>query len=169
MSDAVNVCVDLYGITDLMTRQTTAPDGTPTGTLREAGLFPDKRGESDAKWRLASPVNHVSRTNPPTLILHGTADTTVDREQSVQLAKALAGAGVEHKLKMIPGIGHTFDLEQWQRKPLPEDLRPLVIGFLDKHLKTGDGKDSASGNDAAPLIPQLHYFNPSRTWTSLKP
>lgn len=136
ISDAVKVCVDLYGITDLATRQATETDGTPNGKLRGAGLFPDKRGENEAKWQFASPVNHISKTSPPTLIVHGTADTTVDREQSVQLAKKLAEAGVEHELKLIPGIGHTFDFEQWQRKPLPEDLRPLVVKFLDQHLKS---------------------------------
>lgn len=136
ISDSVKACVDLYGITDLLTRQSTESDGTPNGKLREAaGLFPEKRGENMAKWKLASPVYHVSRSSPPTLILHGMADTTVDREQSIQLAKRLKKAGEEHELKLIPGIGHTFDLEQWGRRPLPEDLRPLVIGFLDKHLK----------------------------------
>ena len=135
ISDAVNVCVDLYGITDLLTRQATEPDGTPNGKLRDAGLFPDQRGVNEAKWKLASPVNHISKSSPPTLILHGTADTTVDREQSDQLAKVLAAAGVEHELKLIPGVGHTFDLERWQRKPLPEDLRAPVIKFLYEHLK----------------------------------
>ena len=133
--DDVKACVDLYGITDLLTRQSTMPDGTPNGKLREAGLFPDKRGENQARWKLASPINHISKTSPPTLILHGMADTTVDREQSIQLARALAAAGVEHELKLIPNVGHTFDLEQWQRKPLPEDLRPLVLTFLDRQLK----------------------------------
>lgn len=135
ISDRVNACIDLYGITDLITRQATEPDGTPNGKLREAGLFSDKRGENSAKWKLASPINHISKSSPPTLILHGMVDTTVDREQSVQLAKALAVAGVEHELKLIPGVGHTFDLEQWQKKSLPEDLRPHVLKFLDKHLK----------------------------------
>jgi len=31
---------------------------------------------------------------------------------------------------IIPGAPHTFDLQPKQR-----DLRPLVIGFLDRHLK----------------------------------
>ena len=135
ISDAVKACVDLYGVTDLLTRQATEPDGTPNGKLREAGLFPDPRGTNETKWKFASPVNHVSKTSPPTLILHGAADTTVDRAQAVEIAGKLAAAGVEHELKLIPGIGHTFDLEQWQRKPLPEDLRPVVIGFFDRHLK----------------------------------
>jgi len=135
VSDRVQACVDMYGVTDLVTRQATEPDGTPNGKLREAGLFPDKRGESPAKWKLASPVSHISKASPPTLILHGLVDTTVDREQSQELDRKLGEQGVEHRLILLPGVGHTFDLEQWQRKPLPQDLRPVVVGFFDQHLK----------------------------------
>jgi acetyl esterase/lipase len=137
ISDKVQCCVDLYGLTDLLTRQSTDADGTPNGKLREAGLFSEPRGQNPEKWKLASPVYHVSKECPPTLILHGTADTTVDREQSVELDRKLTTAGVEHQLILLPGIGHTFDLEQWQRKPLPQDLRPVVLGFFEKHLKPG--------------------------------
>ena len=135
VSDRVQACVDMYGVTDLITRQATEADGTPNGKLREAGLFSGKRGESPDKWKLGSPVYHISRTCPPTLILHGLADTTVDREQSVELDRKLSEQGVEHRLILIPGVGHTFDLEQWQHKPLPQDLRPVVVGFFDQHLK----------------------------------
>ena len=136
VSDRVQACVDMYGVTDLTTRQATETDGTPNGKLREAGLFADKRGENSEKWKLGSPVCHVSPTCPPTLILHGLADTTVDREQSVELDRKLSEQGVEHRLLLIPGVGHTFDLQEWQHKPLPQDLRPVVVGFFDKHLKT---------------------------------
>ena len=139
-SDKVQCCVDLYGLTDLLTRQSTDADGTPNGKLRDAGLFSEPRGQDPEKWKLASPVYHASKECPPTLILHGTADTTVDREQSVELDRKLTAAGVEHHLILLPGIGHTFDLEQWQRKPLPQDLRPVVVGFFDKHLKPAANK-----------------------------
>jgi acetyl esterase/lipase len=135
VSDQVQACVDMYGVADLLTRQATEPDGTPNGRPREAGVFPDKRGEHPDKWKLASPVTHISQSSPPTLILHGTADSTVDRDQSTELDKKLAAAGVPHQLILIPGIGHTFDLQEWQHKPLPQDLRPVVVGFFDKHLK----------------------------------
>jgi len=36
---------------------------------------------------------------------------------------------------MVPDIGHTFSLETWRRKPLPQDLRPVVTGFFNEHLK----------------------------------
>lgn len=138
-SDAVQACVDLYGPSNLETRQATDPDGTPNGKLREAGLFPGSRSESGGKWAFASPVYHVTSQCPPTLILHGDADTTVDRDQSRELAKTLAQHGVEHRLVMLPGVGHTFDLQTWKQQPLPFDLRPLVTEFLDKHLKAHRG------------------------------
>jgi dienelactone hydrolase len=84
----------------------------------------------------------------PTLILHGLADTTVDREQSVELDRTLTALGVEHELILIPGVGHTFDLQQWQRKPLPQDLRPVVVGFFDKHLKPLPDKNRDSKPEA---------------------
>lgn len=135
--DDVQACIDLYGPSNLLTRQATDADGTPNGTLREAGLFPDARGESPEKWKLASPVTHVKKGVPPTLILHGMIDTTVDRGQSIELARKLEEHGVEHELVLLPDVGHTFDLQTWKRKPLPRDLRPLVVRFLDKHLKAG--------------------------------
>ncbi len=144
VSDKVQCCVDLYGPTDLLTRQSTDADGTPNGKPREAGLFTDARGQNPEKWKLASPVYHVSKGSPPTLILHGTADTTVDREQSVELDRKLAQFGVEHQLILLPGVGHTFDLEQWQRKPLPQDLRPVVVGFFDQHLKPAKRQECQS-------------------------
>jgi dipeptidyl aminopeptidase/acylaminoacyl peptidase len=64
------------------------------------------------------------------LILHGTADTTVDVADSERFAAALKKAGARHELVIIPGAPHTFDLQPKQR-----DLRPLVLEFLSKHLK----------------------------------
>ena len=75
-------------------------------------------------------MTYAAKKASPLLILHGTADKTVDPEQSRLLAKALKDAGAEHELVIIPGAPHTFDLQPKQR-----DLRPLVIGFLDRHLK----------------------------------
>ena len=77
----------------------------------------------------------MKKDSPPTLILHGTADTTVDRDQATELAAKLKSVGAEYEIMMIEGIGHTFDLQSWRKKPLPQDLRPVVVGFFDKHLK----------------------------------
>lgn len=51
--------------------------------------------------RAASPVVHVRAGLPPFLLVHGTADTTVPYEQSVQLDAALRRAGVRSELMTI--------------------------------------------------------------------
>jgi acetyl esterase/lipase len=136
ISSRVGAVVNLYGITNVMTRRKTDPDGTPIGEPREnTALFTASRTEDPELWKMASPVTHVSKNSPPTLILHGTKDETVDRDQATDLATRLKEVGAEHEIMMIEGVGHTFDLQTWRRKPLPQDLRPVVTGFFDKHLK----------------------------------
>src|SRR5690606_13451887 len=112
---------NLYGITDLRERRQTHPDGTPT-TKRPLGGPAEVFGTDDAHadvWTLASPVEHVSPQSPPTLIVHGRADTTVDRDQAVLLARALERHRVPHQVLMLDDVGHTFDLRSWHGAPLP--------------------------------------------------
>ena len=137
ISDRVRCVVDLYGITDPRTRRKTDGKGNPLATpTTQCALLPHTTPISHADaWRLAAPVAHVSSTTPPTLIIHGNADTTVDRDQATQLEEKLKAAGVEHQLIRLDGIGHTFDLEKWRGQPLPQDLRPVVVKFFDAHLK----------------------------------
>jgi acetyl esterase/lipase len=136
VSSAVRAVVDMYGPANLLTRRTTDALGNPTGQVRlDSKLMPTKATDDEAGWRRASPVFHVRPGLPPTLILHGTADTTVDREQSLELERALEKAGVPHKLLMLPGVGHTFDLQRWGGAELPTDLRPVVLGFFGEHLE----------------------------------
>lgn len=125
VSDRVDAVVDMYGVGDLRRR-----GGRPA-------LFGDKAEITPADLELGSPVCHLSKRSPPVLILHGTADTTVDQEHSHQLAAKLKEAGVEHRMILLEGIGHTFDLQTWQRRPLPMDLRPVVVEFFDRHLRPG--------------------------------
>ncbi len=140
-SSRVQAVVDMYGITNLSTRMSVDENGNPTKPRNTSSSLVQGAFESNPDgWNLASPVHHLSPKSPPTLILHGTKDTTVNLGQSEELAAALAKHGVEHELVIIEGVGHTFDLENWGRKPLPYDLRPKVIGFFDKHLKTSGQK-----------------------------
>lgn len=136
VSSRVRAVINMYGIANMLTRQEVATDGTPTGKFRTAG--PAKVfGASDPAapvYRIASPVTHVTKATPPVLILHGNLDTTVDRDQSHELARVLAKHGVPHELVMVEGAGHTFDFQTWNKKPLSRDLRPVALAFLAKHL-----------------------------------
>ncbi len=137
VSSAVRCVIDMYGITDLLTRGQTDTSGQPTATRKlmdnSRGAFSAASEDADV-LRVASPVNHVTKDSPPVLILHGHADTTVDYPQSEELVRVLKAAGVEHEAIFIDGIGHTFDWETWNKKPLPRDLRPVALAFLAKHL-----------------------------------
>ena len=53
-----------------------------------------------------SPINHVSADDPPTLIIHGDADTLVPLQQSQMMVEKLHEAGVKAKLIVKPGAGH---------------------------------------------------------------
>ena len=117
VSCSVQCGVDLYGVSDI-------------GTWRDTVMFGKTFAEAPELYRQASPVTYAYAEAPPLLILHGTADNLVKVEQSELLAARLKQAGAVHELVIIPDAPHSFDLEPTQR-----DLRPLVIGFFDRHLK----------------------------------
>ena len=131
ISDRVTACVDMYGIANLATRQGTDPNGTPDGEVSDSTqLFPETLTAAPEKWKQASPVSYVQRDCPPTLILHGTHDTTVDRDQSKELEKALKAAGAISQLIMVEGANHA-----WPLKTGKFDYSDEVLAFFDKHLK----------------------------------
>jgi len=113
----VQAGVDLYG---------------PTAWFinRDLPMFHQTRAEAPELYRQATPMTHVDKNDAPLLILHGTADKTVAVEDSQLLAAALAKVGAEHQLVIIPDAVLSFYLLPKQR-----DLRPLVLGFFDRHLR----------------------------------
>lgn len=137
ISSRVGAIVNLYGITNLLTRRKPDPTGKPTEEFVDGGaikVYGATREANPTLWREVSPVTHVRKNSPPVLIMHGRADTTVDHEQAVELAAVLKKAGTTHELHLIEGIGHTFDLETWNKKPLPQDMRPVFLAFLKRSL-----------------------------------
>ena len=116
-SCAVKCCVDMYGITDI-------------GTYHDVTMLGKTFTEAPELYVKASPVTYVRSNSPPILILHGTADTTVNVKQSENFAEVLKRVGVEHELVIIPEAVHSFDLQPPQR-----DLRPTVLKFLDSQFK----------------------------------
>lgn len=104
--------------------------GVPPKPYNSLPMFAKSRAEAPALWDSACPAKQLNAGDPPMLILHGTADTTTPVEQSIQLHEAAKKAGVESELVILEGAPHSFHLQPKQR-----DLRELVVGFFDKHLK----------------------------------
>lgn len=79
------------------------------------------------------PVQRVTADFPPTLLLHGNADTDVPYEQSVLMARALTGTGIPHEVITIAGGEHGFDWRQGD--PVVDAAFARVIAFLGDHLQ----------------------------------
>jgi acetyl esterase/lipase len=54
------------------------------------------------------PVRNITKTYPPTMLVHGTQDNDVPHDESAKLAEKLATSGVEHQFISLPGVGHGF-------------------------------------------------------------
>jgi acetyl esterase/lipase len=62
-----------------------------------------------ARFRLLSPINHVTAASPPTLLIQGGSDAFVSAPHAQRLADRLAAAGVRHDVLLVPYAQHAFD------------------------------------------------------------
>ena len=83
-------------------------------------------------YREFSPVSHAGPDSPPLLIVHGSLDPAIPVDESRHFHRRLREAGAASELIVVPGAGHSFDLQ-----PPQMDLRPQVLAFLDQHLRSG--------------------------------
>ncbi|HTA21369.1 MAG TPA: prolyl oligopeptidase family serine peptidase, partial [Polyangia bacterium] len=62
-----------------------------------------------ARFRLLSPINHVTAASPPTLLIQGGSDAFVSAPHAQMLADRLAAVGVPHDVLLVPYAQHAFD------------------------------------------------------------
>lgn len=103
---------------------------------RQKGIWPneisghDPRNEADF-FKPYCPLQNVTAAYPPTMLLHGDADTDVPYQNSGMMAAELARAGVEHDLLTIPDGPHVFDKEMEGR--VVDAAFEKVRAFLRTH------------------------------------
>ena len=109
-SSAVCAVVGISGIYDLPLGYQNSvhlrpQEGEAVRNMLEAvlGGSPQQMPE---RYRDASPINHVSRSSPPMLLVHGSADELIAIEQSERFAEKLKEAGVHAELLRIEGGAH---------------------------------------------------------------
>lgn len=73
-------------------------------------------------------VSRAASAFPPTLIVHGAADTVVPVAQAETLDALLTRLGVPHTTEILPGQGHWFDPSAQLRILLS------MAGFLRRHM-----------------------------------
>ncbi len=125
VSSKVRAVVSLYGPSDLIgLRAHRRLANDPISTLVD-DLSPRASGELAG----ASPDRHVSPDDAPMLLIHGSDDRWVSPEQSLSMADRLAHARVYHRLLIVPGARHGFEL--MVRFPKTRDLVNDILAFLE--------------------------------------
>jgi acetyl esterase/lipase len=123
--DGVRAVVNFFGPADL-TLYEESP-GIEATALRP--LFGGDPATRPARYRQASPVNHVTRAAPPFLHLHGTVDVVVPMLHTQRLHDRLTAAGVPSELVKYRGKGHG-----WFGPELGDSVT-RASAFLDKYVK----------------------------------
>lgn len=110
----------------------------------------DVAGVASAAQQAYLPTYQADMRDPPVLILHGTADTTVDIAQSDELAAALVIAKVRFDYVRVTDAPHTFDLHPkgkgWKRDRVDYDTTGVP----------GMGKDASDSADVT--APTLEFL-----------
>jgi dipeptidyl aminopeptidase/acylaminoacyl peptidase len=129
----VQAVIDWYGRADL-TRVSTDPALADSPSALLLGGCGKDVAELAEK---ASPILHVSKDDPPFLIMHGSMDSLVPVRQSQAFAGALKEAGVNSHLVILEGAGHGGE------EFLSSEKVEIIDAFLKQHLaakKTADAQ-----------------------------
>ena len=133
ISSKVSAVIDMYGVTSC------GKHGKEM--LANLGTDADK---------IFSPMTYVTSKSVPVLILHGTADKTVDIKESKNLEEALIKNKVDYNFVEIEDAEHTFDLHPpkakgWKlsgtfkgqaesRTSNEPDVKAVVVEFLERTI-----------------------------------
>src|SRR6185437_104112 len=104
------------------------PSSDETTPHRAVPRWPEPSAALLAKAKAMSPLTYVRPRLPPTFIVNGDSDHTVDPSQSAELKKALDDAHVPNGQYIVGGGGHgNFSPEERQKSML------LSLEFLHAH------------------------------------
>jgi acetyl esterase/lipase len=78
--------------------------------------------------RLASPVFHVDKRDPPLLLLHGDQDAQMPVNQALELFSAYKKAKASAQLEIVPGAGHGGPMFY------DDERLSIVRKFLKRHF-----------------------------------
>jgi acetyl esterase/lipase len=144
-SACVQGVIDWYGLIDLASNGADLGQGGPAGRKRESAYLGCEIAKCPAGLvRSATALSYIDARDPPFLIQHGTADTSVSPKQSQRLHEALRAAGVDSQLILYPGVDHGFAKPEGR----PDDAvnrqaLEHVYSFLSRHFSPppeADGK-----------------------------
>jgi acetyl esterase/lipase len=106
----VSSVISFYGPTDLAWGWAHTPNPRVFDMKkRVAQYIGGSPAEYPDRYRLLSPINHVSHKSPPTLLIHGGGDNYVPVDNTYFMDRQLTVRGVRHSVLIVPYAEHAFD------------------------------------------------------------
>jgi len=102
---SVTCCLAFYGIYDLLIRNPTRYDWP----FIARHVMKAERHENPSLYALGSPIDQVTASAPPFLLVHGSFDSIVLPAESRHFEHALKAAGVDVTYHEVFGAQHGFD------------------------------------------------------------
>jgi len=124
---AVQAAIIYYGLYDL-TDMAEYPGGSAPLEPFLGAKYKDIPIE---KLEEMSPIQHIDGSEPPFIILHGTADNSIPSFMSERFAESLEQAGVDVELVLVPEAGHGFEALTLSNEHLMYSLT-AIEKFLDR-------------------------------------
>jgi dipeptidyl aminopeptidase/acylaminoacyl peptidase len=121
----VAACVAIYPPADLQLRQAVARTQDRVSPVKL--LMPSLDADALAE---ASANTYVRADFPPTMLIHGNADTVVPVEQSLRFYEQLVAAGAKAELHIFEGMPHSFDRESGPGR----QCASLMQLFFSRHV-----------------------------------
>ena len=156
-SSEVQCVACFYPPTDLLNlgESTENPgDGGPPKSFR-AGFGP--RAETMQSWKILgrelSPIYHITAEMPPTMIVHGDADTLVTIDQSERFIEQAIREGCTVKFERRPGKGHGW----------PTMVMDIIrfADWFDQHLSPAVEASLDEVKPESPESPEVPAESPS--------
>ena len=104
---------------------------------------PPSQASAAAAYAAASPITHVTDQSPPTLLIHGDADTLVPLRQSTAMEALLGKSGVPVKLVVVPGGVHGADFGSPKPRADWPDYYGAMVDWLNRYLQARQGPGSS--------------------------
>ena len=130
-NSAVQSVACYFPPTDFLNYGKPGEDAVGVGILKEyKPAFGPRSDTEEGRQKLGqeiSPINFITAKLPPTLIIHGDADTLVPIQQAESFVKRAEEAGAVAKLITKPGAGHGW-------KDFAPDQK-VIADWFDEHLR----------------------------------
>jgi acetyl esterase/lipase len=129
-AEAVQAAVIYYGFYEFTNIDDYPKSGLGSLTMFWGAKYEDLPAEQLEEM---SPIMHIDGSEPPFILLHGTADTDIPSVMSERFAESLVQAGVDVELVLLPDVGHAFELQPLTGEEMTLSLSKIEA-FLDRVL-----------------------------------